>query len=138
MTNENIELVYGVKPEMTLYGIDGFCFMDKEDLLNYCNELNINTENIYELNYFSTFGGKNDVIKKTDINGTDYYKIKDKNNYLVYVKESINFDKHLWETKTGDISNMYKCFRDKGITFIDDVSEKKESIFSKVKRKIKK
>lgn len=138
MVNENIELIEGVKSEMTLYGINSFCFVDKEDLLNYCNELNINTENIYELNYFSTFGGKNDVIKKTDITGCNYYKIKDKNNYLVYVKESINFDKHLWETKTGDISNMYKCFRDKGITFIDDVSEKKESIFSKVKRKIKK
>lgn len=127
-----------MKSEMTLYGINGFCFMNKNDLLNYCNELNINMENMYELNYFSFFGGKNDVIKKTDINGENYYKAKDKDNYLEYVKESINFDKHLWKIKKGDISNYYKMFRDKGITFVDDVYEKKENIFSKVKRKIKK
>lgn len=138
MKNDNIELIIGGNPEMTLYGINDFCFVSIEDLIHYCNELYINVDNIYELSYFSNFGGKNDVIKRTDINGVDYYTADNKNNYLVYVKESIYFNKHMWEPKIGNISNYYKMFRDKGITFVDDVYEKKENIFSKIKRKIKK
>ena len=138
MKNDNIELIIGGKPEMTLYVINDFCFVDVEDLINYCKKQNIIMEDVYELSYFSTFGGKSDVIKKRNIDDCNYYTAVNKNNYLVYVKESIAFNKHMWEPKTGDISNLYKQFSNRGIEFKDDIYRKKENIFSKVKRKIKK
>ena len=124
------------KPDMTLYCYGGYFSTNNDDVEHYCNEYNINLSNIYILEYYSFLLDSNDVIKRIESNGEyNYYKAIDKENYAIYNDKDNNEIK--CNSIKGNINNLYIPFKNKGITFIDDVYEKKESKFNKIKRKIK-
>lgn len=123
--NNNIE------PEMRLYGVDENYFETIDELLKYCRQNQFSTQRLVVLDYYRNFYDHKDVIRKTNSEISMFYAISNERGYVWYGDELNMFDEN-WEFTHGQISSLYKPFREHGIVFEDDIyakeSEKNQHI----------
>ena len=91
-------------------------------------------DDIYIIELLGTIAGQNDVIKKTYRNGnTLLFTAIDEDGYGIYNEErSIQNGVPIWEYHYGEICELYSAFREKGITFKNDVYAKIETRNKKI------
>jgi len=107
-------------PQMRLYGLldspEKVILDTKEELIKYIKTYHPSQKDIYTIDFLGNALGKQDVIRVTSESGIE-------NIYIVY-KEGIaiyNPRYNLWEATIGDLKTLHKAFRDRGITFENDV-----------------
>lgn len=115
--NNNIE------PEMRLYGIGEIYFETMDELLKYCRQNQCSTQYLVVLDYYRNFYDHKDVIRKTNSEISMFYAISNEHGYVWYGDELNMFDEN-WEFNHGQISSLYKPFREHGIVFEDDIYAK--------------
>lgn len=127
-------------PFMRLYGTYGNYFDTFEEAINYCKKNNISTDKIHILDYLGNVAERNDVIRKTYMNGNFIlYTAVDEDGYGIYNYErSIYNGKFIWEYVHGNIKEMYIPFRDRGIIFKNDIYDKIEETDKRILKMVKK
>ncbi len=112
--------------EMTLYGINGIYFETEEELREYCQRNELLDDQKVILDYFRRFADCKDVIRKTDgVGKSTFYTVVDEEGYGVYnQKRSIYRGEFTWEYHYGKIDGLYSVFRQRGISFEDDIYHK--------------
>lgn len=75
------------------------------------------------IDYVGNVAGRNDVLKITEIGGLTYLVTAcDEDGYGIYNEERSNrCNTFIWEYYHGNLSSMYKAFRDRGIVFENDI-----------------
>lgn len=118
------------EPQMRLFGFSGVfksAFFDTEDeLLEYVKSNNTTLGDVCIIEYLGNVAGRSDVIRKNNRNGKKvFYTAVDEDGYGIYNHErSVYKGEFVWEYSHGSISEMYSAFRDRGITFEDDIYAK--------------
>lgn len=113
--------------EMRLYFINGNYFEFKDDVINYCRANNISKKRLIILDYFRQFAGFSDVIRKKDCNTEKFFSVANEDNFCVYNNErSIYCGEFIWESRDGNIREMYEPFRKRGIVFENDIYFKQD------------
>lgn len=123
----NIKIPIKEEPsEMIVYHVHGHSFSTESEALLYCQSHDINPDNISTLSYIRNFAGRNDVIKETMKNNTTiFYTVVDEDGYGIYNHQrSLAQKTFIWEFNYGSIEDLYSPFRDRGITFENDVYRK--------------
>ena len=125
------------KSQMTLYGIYGHYFETEKELQEYCKKSNFPFDKTYILEFLGNVAGKKDVIRESNRTGRfALYTVIDEDGYAVYNKDrSFYRGEFVWEYNYGDIREMYKAFRDKGIEFENDVYKKVDDLYQKIFKK---
>ena len=109
-------------PKMRLYGIYDNYFETKKELKKFCKNKNFSMNDIFILDYFKSFAGRSDVIRKTYKNQSTFYTAVDEDGYGKYNYErSVYKGKFVWEYEYGQIREMYDAFKEKGIKLENDV-----------------
>lgn len=117
-------------PQMRLYGFSSVFksayFDTKEELTEYVRTHNTQFGNICIMDYLGHVAGCKDVIRLTYKNGRQVlYTPVDEDGYGVYnYNRSVYRGEFIWEYNYGNIREMYSAFRDRGITFEDDIYAK--------------
>ncbi len=128
------------KSEMDLYYIKGHYFDTLKDLKVYCKSKGISRSGFFVVSYLRKCANRNDVIMKKSRDGNVMlYTAVDEDGYAIYDNErSIYCGKFVWNFENGDISELYKPFRDRGIVFTDDryakIDEKNRELFGYCKK----
>ncbi len=114
-------------PQMRLFGFSGIFksayFDTEEELLEYVRNNNVSLELVCVIEYLGTVAGCSDVIRLIDRNGNGVlYTAVDEDGYGIYNHErSVYRGEFVWEYYHGQIGAMYSAFRDRGISFTDDI-----------------
>ena len=126
------------EPQMRLYGFSGAfnsAFFDTEEELNEWVK-NHNTEfgDICIIDYLGKVAGRNDVIRKNYKDGkSKLYAACDNYGYGIYnFERSIYRGEFVWEYSYGSLREMYSAFRDRGITFNNDIYDKIDKKYQKI------
>lgn len=121
-------LIETPKPEMRLYQINSTYFESREDLEDYCQRIGISCDAVSIFDYIRTIADRKDVIQVTDPSGkSTLYCAIDDDGYGVYNPERSTYrGKFTWEYNYGCIRDLYVPFREKGVTFENDVYGKIE------------
>lgn len=118
------------EPQMRLFGFSGAfksAFFDtEEELLEYVQKNDTSFGDVCIIEYLGNVAGCSDVIRKVKRNGKKVlYTAVDEDGYGIYNYErSVYRNEFIWEYSHGSISEMYSAFRDRGITFEDDIYAK--------------
>ena len=110
------------EPDMRLYSIGNDYFESIDELLEYCRKNHKTSEGLTVLDYYKNLAGGSDVIRKQNNKTSIMYTAVDEDGYGLYNnKRSIQKGKFIWEYNYGNIRNLYKPFKEKGIDFVIDV-----------------
>ena len=110
------------EPDMRLYSIGNDYFESIDELLKYCRKNHKTSEGLTVLDYYKNLAGGSDVIRKQNNKTSIMYTAVDEDGYGLYNnKRSIQKGKFIWEYNYGNIRNLYKPFKEKGIDFVIDV-----------------
>lgn len=112
-----------IEPEMRLYGVDEIFFETMDELLKYCRQNQCSTQHLVVLDYYRNFYDHKDVIRKTNSEISMFYAIANEHSFVWYGDELNMFDEN-WVFSHGQISSLYKPFREHGIVFEDDIYAK--------------
>ena len=118
------------EPQMRLYGLSGafesVFFDTKEKLMEYAKTHNIPFSEVCVIEFLGNVAGRSDVIREISRSGRKVlYAACDEDGYGIYNYErSVYRGEFVWEYNHGSISALYAAFRDRGITFEDDVYAK--------------
>lgn len=114
------------RPEMVLYHIHGHYFDTLDDLKEYCSSEGISSADFDIVSYLRSCCGRSDVIMKKYHDGKIiFWTAVDEDGYGMYnIEKSIYRGGFVWEYNHGDIREMYKPFRDRGIVFENDIYAK--------------
>ena len=124
--------------QMRLYGFSGFlksAFFDtEEELIEWIKNNNTSIGEVCIIDYLGNVAGRDDVIRLTYKNGkSDLCVACDEDGYGIYNNDrSIYKGVFVWEYNHGSISEMYSAFRDRGITFENDIYGKVEERNKKI------
>lgn len=110
------------EPDMRLYSIGNDYFESIDELLEYCRKNHKTSEGLTVLDYYKNLAGGSDVIRKQNNKTSIMYTAVDEDGYGLYNnKRSIQKGKFIWEYNYGNIRNLYKPFKERGIDFVIDV-----------------
>ena len=110
------------EPDMRLYSIGNDYFESIDELLKYCRKNHKTSEGLTVLDYYKNLAGGSDVIRKQNNKTSIMYTAVDEDGYGLYNnKRSIQKGKFIWEYNYGNIRNLYKPFKERGIDFVIDV-----------------
>ena len=111
---------------MQFYYMDGYYFDTQQALRVYCDSKGKSMDDYDIVGYLRNCAGRSDVIMKKYRDGKImFYTAVDEDGYGIYNnKMSIYRGEFVWEYNHGNIRNMYKPFRDKGIIFENDIYAK--------------
>lgn len=110
------------EPEMRLFYINGQAFRTIDELMEYCQKNSISNKNLIILDYFKELASRKDVIRKQSTTNTQLLVAADEHGYGIYNNErSIYRGTFIWEYYYGNIRELYRMFRDKGIVFEKDI-----------------
>ena len=100
----------------------------KEELDTFITNPKNKIIELYKLEYIKNFALKQDVIKKTNFDGKEKYLTAiDRYGYAIYNPErSKKSNKFIWEYQYGSLKDIYEEFRNRGITFENNVYLKLE------------
>lgn len=112
----------------------------KEELDTFITNPKNKIIELYKLEYIKNFALKQDVIKKTNFDGKEKYLTAiDRYGYAIYNPErSKKSNKFIWEYQYGSLKDIYEEFRNRGITFENNVYLKLEEEDKELDRLIKK
>ncbi len=101
-------------------------FDTDQELIEYARSNDKTFGDVCIIEYLGDFAGRSDVIKKID---KDYrirfYTAIDEDGYGIYnPKRNSSAGEPIWEYNYGDLREMYSAFRDRGITFTNDIYAK--------------
>ena len=109
-------------PEMRLYFVDENYFESIDELLMYCRINKISTKGLNIIDYYRNLAGHSDVIRKSNSETSMLYTAIDEDGYGLYNnKRSVYRGEFIWEYNYGNIRDLYKPFKEKGIVFENDV-----------------
>ncbi|MEE3342599.1 MAG: hypothetical protein VZS44_00730 [Bacilli bacterium] len=126
------------EPQMRLYGFSGVFnsayFDTKEELNEWVKNHNTDFGDICVIDYLGKVAGRNDVIRKTYRDGkSKLYAVCDNYGYGIYnFKRSIYRGEFVWEYNYGSLREMYSAFRDRGISFDNDIYDKIDKKYQKI------
>lgn len=118
------------EPQMKLFGFSGafnsVYFDTEEELIEYVKNNDTTFGNICVIEYLGEVANCKDVIREINKNGREVlYTAVDEDGYGIYNRErSIYRGEFVWEYNHGRIKEMYSAFRNRGITFENDVYAK--------------
>lgn len=121
--------------KMKLYafmGIINKVFFDTEEELNeYIRFKENDFGRAAIIDYLGAMAGRQDVVRVEYPNGeTKFITAIDLDGYAIYNKEkSVQEQKPVWEFEYGDIREIYIAFKDRGISFANDLYKKEEELF---------
>lgn len=101
-------------------------FEAEEELIKYLKKYKEIPEDICVIDYLGKVAGRSDVIRETNRKGREIvYTAVDEDGYGIYNhQKSVSKGEFVWEYNYGSVSEMYSAFRDRGITFEDDIYAK--------------
>jgi len=115
------------EPEMRLYFIGKNFFQTIDELLQYCRVNRLSTNGLGILEYYRSLANCSDVIKESSSTTLMLYTAVDEDGYGIYNHErSVYRGKFTWEYNHGNIREMYKPFKDRGIIFENDIYAKQD------------
>lgn len=114
------------KPQMRLYGFSGVFsayFDTEEELIEWVKTHNTKFGDICIIDYLGDVAGCSDVIRKTYKSGkSKLYVACNEDGYGTYNFERSTYrGEFVWEYSHGSLREMYSAFRDRGISFKNDV-----------------
>ena len=115
------------EPQMRLYGFSGAFnsayFDTEEELIEWVKNHNIQFGDICVIDYLGNVAGRSDVIRKTYKSGKSIlYAACDEDGYGIYnLERSAYRGEFVWEYNHGSLREMYSAFRDRGISFENDI-----------------
>lgn len=115
------------EPQMRLYGFSGAfnsAYFDTEkELIDWVKNHNTDFGDICVIDYLGKVAGCSDVIRKTYKSGkSNLYAACDEDGYGIYNFERSTYrGEFVWEYNHGSIRKMYSAFRDRGISFENDI-----------------
>lgn len=115
------------KSQMTLYGVSSVFFSEyfdtSEELEQWIENNNLLYGRRYKIEYLGKVADRSDVIRVTcDDHKPQLYAAVDEDGYAIYnFTRSFASKKNIWEFNYGSIKEMYSAFRDRGISFENDV-----------------
>lgn len=110
------------EPDMRLYSIGNNYFESINELKKYCRKNHKTSKGLTVLDYYKNLAGGSDVIRKQNNKTSIMYTAVDEDGYGLYNnKRSIQKGKFIWEYNYGNIRNLYKPFKERGIDFVIDV-----------------
>ena len=115
------------EPQMRLYGFSGAFnseyFDTEKELIEWIKNHNTNFGDICVIDYLGKVAGRSDVIRKTYKSGkSKLYTACDEDGYGIYNFERSTYcGEFVWEYNHGNIREMYSAFRNRGISFEDDI-----------------
>lgn len=133
------------EPQMRLYGFSGAfksAFFDtEEELIEYVKTHDTSFGDVCVIEFLGNVAGRSDVIREIYRGGKKVlYVACDEDGYGIYNHErSVYRGEFIWEYNHGSIREMYSAFRDRGITFENDVyakiDERKQKIMQMCREK---
>ena len=113
--------------QMRLYGFSGAFnsayFDTEEELIGWVKTHNTEFGDICIIDYLGNVAGCSDVIRETYKSGkSKLYVACDEDGYGTYnFERSIYRGEFIWEYNHGSLREMYSAFRDRGISFKNDI-----------------
>ena len=115
------------EPQMRLYGFSGAFnsayFDTKEELIEWIKNHNTDFGVVCIIDYLGKVAGRSDVIRETYKSGKSHlYAACDEDGYGIYNFERSTYrGEFVWEYNHGSLREMYSAFRDRGISFENDI-----------------
>ena len=115
------------EPQMRLYGFSGAfnsAYFDTEkELIEWVKNHDTDFGDVCVIDYLGNVAGRSDVIRKTYRSGkSNLYVACDEDGYGIYNFERSTYrGEFVWEYNHGSLREMYSAFRDRGISFENDI-----------------
>lgn len=123
------------EPDMRLYSIGNDYFESIDELLKYCRKNHKTSEGLTVLDYYKNLAGRSDVIRVQNNKTSIMYSAVDEYGYGIYNNTGSAYrGKFIWDYNYGNIRNLYKPFKERGIDFVIDVYGK---IDERVEKRLK-
>lgn len=136
ITQKNNPLKIIPETKMKIYAFFGTSnshfFNTEEELEEYKRNEDTSFCIFSTIEYIEEMAGRKDVFKITTEDGKIlYYTIIDGMGYAIYnERKSIEEGRFVWEYEYGDLKEIYKEFKKRGINFENDIYEQEEQIYS--------
>lgn len=125
-------------PQMRLYGFSGAFnsayFDTEEELIEWVKNHNTDFGDVCVIDYLGNVAGRSDVIRKTYKSGkSNLYVACDEDGYGIYNFERSTYrGEFVWEYNHGSLREMYSAFRDRGISFENDIYDEIDKRHQKI------
>ena len=136
---KNVNLLTEIpEPQMRLYGFSGAFnsayFDTEEELIEWVKNHNTQFGDICVIDYLGNVAGRSDVIRKTYKSGkSNLYAACDEDGYGIYNFERSTYrGEFVWEYNHGSLREMYSAFRDRGISFENDIYDEIDKRHQKI------
>ena len=126
------------EPQMRLYGFSGAFnsayFDTEEELIEWVKNHNTDFGDVCVIDYLGNVAGRSDVIRKTYKSGkSNLYAACDEDGYGIYNFERSTYrGEFVWEYNHGSLREIYSAFRDRGISFENDIYDEIDKRHQKI------
>ena len=126
------------EPQMRLYGFSGAfnsAYFDTEkELIEWVKNHDTDFGDVCVIDYLGKVAGRSDVIRKTYKSGkSNLYVACDEDGYGIYNFERSTYrGEFVWEYNHGSLREIYSAFRDRGISFENDIYDEIDKRHQKV------
>lgn len=126
------------EPQMRLYGFSGVfnsAYFDTEkELIEWVKNHDTDFGDVCVIDYLGKVAGRSDVIRKTYKSGkSNLYVACDEDGYGIYNFERSTYrGEFVWEYNHGSLREIYSAFRDRGISFENDIYDEIDKRHQKV------
>ena len=110
------------EPDMRLYSIGNNYFESINELKKYCRKNHKTSKGLIVLDYYKNLAGRSDVIRVQNNKTSIMYSAVDEYGYGIYNNTGSAYrGKFIWGYNYGNIRNLYKPFKERGIDFVIDI-----------------
>lgn len=126
------------EPQMRLYGFSGAfnsAYFDTEkELIEWVKNHDTDFGDVCVIDYLGKVAGRSDVIRKTYKSGkSNLYVACDEDGYGIYNFERSTYKgEFVWEYNHGSLRKIYSAFRDRGISFENDIYDEIDKRHQKI------
>ena len=126
------------EPQMRLYGFSGAFnsayFDTEEELIEWVKNHNTYFGDVCVIDFLGKVAGRSDVIREIYKSGkSNLYAACDEDGYGIYNFERSTYrGEFVWEYNHGSLREMYSAFRDRGISFENDIYDEIDKRYQKI------